>query len=203
MVDILYLEKRVKEILKNEPTGHDYYHAKRVLKNASLLLKEHGGNQDIVEVACLVHDLIDRKLDDKYKLSLNQLEDLLMNVSLSNEEIKVVIDIISRMSYSSNQRFDYIEGQIVQDADRLDALGAIGIARTFAFGGNKQRLIYDDKENQLTSVGHFYDKLLKLHELMNTSKAKAIALERTKFMKQFLEILKKEVDIQKFRELGD
>jgi uncharacterized protein len=203
MIHIVVIEETVKKLLKEEPTGHDYYHAKRVLQNALMLLNEHGGNRDIVEVACLVHDLIDRKLEDKYKLSINQLKELLNKAKLSNEEIEIVVDIITRMSYSSNQRFDYIEGQIVQDADRLDALGAIGIARTFAFGGRKQRLIYDDSTNELTSVGHFYDKLLRLHELMNTSKAKEIAIKRTLFMKEFLEILKKEVNLQKFRELGD
>ena len=98
-----------------------------------------------------------------------------------------MIHIIENVSYSKGNTPSSLEGKIVQDADRLDALGAIGIARTFAYGGNNNRLIYSPGSNDDSdSVYHFYDKLFKLTELMNTANAKEVAIKRTKFMKEYL-----------------
>ena len=203
MIDYEYLKNRVKQKLELEPTGHDYAHALRVLNNSEIISKAHSVNQDVIRISCLVHDLIDDKLESKYKLSLDELEQLLIDCHCSKNTMNTVFDIINRMSYRKKERFDSLEGQFVQDADRLDALGAIGIARTFVFGGSHKRRIVDNKNNAETSVGHFYDKLFKLTDLMNTDTAKLEAKRRTKYMKQFVDELKRETGIQSFRNEGD
>lgn len=201
-MDLLYIKKRIKDKLESEPTGHDFYHALRVMENAKIIAKDYRVDLDVIYASCLVHDVIDDKLEEMYILSLDEVKDVLRNASLSSIQIEKVLDIITNMSYRSKNSFTYLEGQIVQDADRLDALGAIGIARTFAFGGSRKRNIYDDKGNVLTSVGHFYDKLFKLEGLMNTKSAKKIAKKRTEFMNEFINQLKEEAKIEHFR-IGD
>jgi len=186
---VLSLTKRKLEF---EPTGHDYSHALRVRKNALKLCQGMNVNQEIVEVAALVHDLIDYKLEPDYKLTINTLEEYLIQFGYGKREISLILSIITNMSYSSKRNPDSIEGKIVQDADRLDALGAIGIARTFAYSGRTGRLIYGSSNND-DSVSHFYDKLFKLTDLMNTEMAKKIALKRTIFMKEYLRQLDTEI----------
>lgn len=193
------LEELVKKYLEKEPTGHDYLHALRVCNNAKELLVGIKCDHSVVLAACLVHDLIDHKLDPQFKMDLNDLNKELESVGFSCDQIKMIEDIITNMSFSKKGRFDYIEGQITQDSDRLDALGAIGIARTFAFGGAHKRQIYDMNLNLETSVGHFYDKLFLLSDLMNTEEGKKEALKRTLFMKEFIEKLSKEINYSTFR----
>jgi uncharacterized protein len=199
MINYELLRNRVKQKLENEPSGHDFSHALRVANNASLIAQGLDINLDLVQVCCLVHDLIDEKLEEQYKCTENQLLYLLVNCDCSKSFISDVFYIINRISYRKNQLLDSIEGRLVQDADRLDALGAIGIARTFSFGGANNRKMLDDGDNALTSVGHFYDKLFKLETLMNTENAKKEAHRRTQFMVKYIEELKAETGILNFR----
>ncbi len=193
-INIKKISNFVKLNLENEPTGHDYLHAKRVMQNSEELAYGYDVEINIIKAAALIHDLIDYKLDDKYKASTEEINELLGDSGFDNSQIDHVQEIINNLSYSSNRIPLSLEGKIVQDADRLDALGAIGIARTFAFGGKNNRLIYsEDRVDSKNSIAHFNDKLLKLSELMNTSKAKLIAEERTKYMKEFLVRFKREV----------
>lgn len=184
----------VKSKLLNEASGHDYLHSLRVLENARNLVMYYNVNNDVVYISCLIHDLIDPKLDDVFKSTLDEIEDLLILEKVKTEDIIAVIDIINNISYSKGNIPNSLEGKIVQDADRLDALGAIGIARTFAFGGKKNRLIYNPESSDSTdSVSHFYQKLLKLETLMNTEQALIEAVKRTKYMKDFLNKLYGEI----------
>lgn len=182
----------VKNKLQFETTGHDYLHALRVRKNALFIMEKTSANTEVVEVACLIHDLIDHKLDLKYTYSLPTLHKKLVGIGYDSEFIEEVLDIIQNISFSKNGKPRTIEGEIVQDADRLDALGAIGIARTFAFGGKNNKLIYGDP-NKRDSVNHFYEKLLHLEHMMNTNSAKLIAKERTEYMRDFLDKFYEEI----------
>lgn len=174
----------VKEKLGKESSGHDYLHAMRVVNNAISIASDYDVDLDVVKTAALIHDLIDHKLESKYKLSLIEIEALLEKSDFTENQIKMIKDIIENVSFSKGNIPSSLEGKIVQDADRLDALGAIGIARTFAYGGKNNRLLYGDEKRE-DSLSHFYDKLFKLDNLMNTKKAKEIALERIQFMREF------------------
>ena len=185
-MDIKKIELYVKSKLEFESSGHDYLHALRVLENSKKLITD-SVDQDVVYISALVHDLIDHKLEEKHKAKESDIITLLKESRLKEEQIESVLDIIKNISFSKGNVPSSLEGKIVQDADRLDALGAIGIARTFAYGGKNNRLIYNkDSIDDTDSVSHFYQKLFKLSELMNTEKGKQEALERTKFMKQFI-----------------
>ena len=187
MIDIDYIYKYVKETLNNETTGHDYYHAVRVMNNALQIAKGKDVNLDIIRVSSLTHDLIDRKVSSNIDDSLLKLTEKLEVANYSKETIEEIINIIQDISYSKGKTPKSLEGKIVQDADRLDALGAIGIARTFAFGVKNDRMIYSpDKNDNNDSLSHFYDKLLKLKDLMNTDTAKKIAEERSEYMTNYV-----------------
>jgi uncharacterized protein len=195
-MDISKVKQFVEDKLDNESSGHDYLHALRVYENAMELIIDLDINKPVVEVAALIHDLIDVKLDDKDKVSFEEIKLFLNENRMNSKDINHIENIIENVSYSKGNIPNSIEGKIVQDADRLDALGAIGIARTFAYGGKKGRLIYKlDTIDSDDSVSHFYQKLFKLTDLMNTDKAKKIAVERTEFMKLFIKTLYKEVSI--------
>lgn len=190
--------------LKDDYTGHDLEHALRVFNNAQLIIKnEHINNIDkeIIDVACIVHDVIDEKLCDDLDGRKTDLKTFLSTI-LNADQINQVFYIIENMSFSKNisdKKVLSLEGKIVQDADRLDSIGAIGIARTFAYGGRKNRKLYDDninfsgdlsnkdyRDNNNTSINHFYEKLLKLPELMNTEYGKELANKRRIFIEEFL-----------------
>lgn len=191
---LLSIKEYVKDILSKEATGHDYFHSLRVMNNAIEISADLDVNIEVIKIACLTHDLIDKKVTKDIEKSKNELINKLELAGYS-EIINDVINIIENVSYSKGSVPDSLEGKIVQDADRLDALGAIGIARTFAYGGNNNRLIYNPGSNDDSdSVYHFYDKLFKLFNLMNTPIAKSIAQERTEFMKKFLSQFYKEWD---------
>lgn len=184
---ILYMEDYLKEKLYNESTGHDYYHALRVAKLAMIISDTEGGDKEIIYVSSLVHDLIDHKLFTDPSSEIKVLISKLTTAGFSDNSILKIINIIENISFSKGKVANSLEGKIVQDADRLDAIGAIGIARTFAYGGSKNRMIYDENiENKLHSIQHFYDKLLKLKDLMNTKKSKQIAESRTEYLQEFL-----------------
>ncbi len=193
----------VKQQLKDAEGGHDWFHIERVYKNAILIAKEESCNIEVVQLGALLHDIADSKFNNGDenigpKVAREYLH--LQNISL--EIVEHVIAIIENISFKGGnfkKKFNSIELQIVQDADRLDAIGAIGIARTFNYGGFKNRLLYNPeiapnlnmtKEEYKNSVAptlnHFYEKLLLLKDKMNTETGKKIAQERHRFMESFL-----------------
>lgn len=181
----------IKELLFDESTGHDYYHALRVYNMALFLAIGKDVDLDVISLAAILHDADDRKIAPKG--SHRVLDFLEKNVA---DDIKTqVMNIIDNMSYTSQTQgsiVESLEGKIVQDADRLDALGAIGIARVFAYTGKVNRKIYDYSIDDDSAIAHFYQKLFNLDSLMNTTEAKIIAEERIEFMKEYLKEFFKE-----------
>jgi uncharacterized protein len=191
----------IKVIFENDYSGHDFYHSLRVYKIATRIAEIEQADILLVQLAALLHDTDDAKLFETSKQLSHAISFMEQN-QVSQETIAAVCHIISEVSYKGKESVkpSNLEGMIVQDADRLDAIGAIGIARTFAYGGSRNRIIYNPDENPLlemtkeqyvnnkgTSINHFYEKLLKLKDLMNTNTARKIAEERHKFMNAFLE----------------
>lgn len=192
----------VKEYFKNEYSGHDFFHTLRVYKTAKTIAILENADIEIVSLVSLLHDVDDFKLSkDTYKNKDNARKILNEN-NFSNKEIDLICSIIDEISYkgSDSKPAQSIEGQIVQDADRLDAIGAIGIARAFTYGGNHNRMMYDplvlpkfnmneeEYRNHIsTTINHFYEKLLNLKDLMNTITGKKIAEERHNYMKEFID----------------
>ena len=186
---------------ENDYSGHDIAHVERVTSLARIIYQsEQQGNELIIILSALLHDVIDDKLTNKEQ-SLNRLKTFLNTIELSKDDQLHILFIIENLSYrqgTNNNVKLTIEGQIVRDADRLDALGAIGIARTFQFAGHFNEpmwteLPYSSPPNledivtlPPSAIRHFYDKLLKLKDLMHTSTGHKLAQERHDFMKQFL-----------------
>ncbi|MGB6083930.1 HD domain-containing protein [Moheibacter sp.] len=177
----------IKKGFTGETTGHDFYHIERVVKTARKIASEENADLFLVELAAWLHDVGDYKLHDGMDKSEELISEFLFELNLPKETISKIIKIVSQVSFSKGNAPTSLEAKIVQDADRLDALGAIGLARTFAYGGSKQREIYNPEIPEETSIQHFYDKLLKLKDLMNTNSAKKIAEERHQFLEEFLE----------------
>jgi len=176
----------VKQHTKNESTGHDYHHAVRVYKVAVRLAANKEVDMQVIALAALLHDLDDYKVIDTPSFKAkNFLEK--HTSSEVKDQVMAIIDNMSFSAYKEGRTVETLEGKIVQDADRLDALGAIGIARTFAYSGKKGRLLYDDSYDDDTAIAHFYQKLFKLDELMNLEETRIIAKNRIEFMKKFLE----------------
>lgn len=201
---LLNVEDYVKKRMEGGEPGHDWFHIQRVVRLAKQITKEEKNiDVSIVELASLLHDIGDWKVRDKEKSEEEVLEGVMNELSFSQDLKKEIMGIILNMSYSANldgKKRLSPEGKIVQDADRLDALGAIGIARAFAYGGKKGRALYDPSVKpqrftspiayrlaQGTTINHFYEKLFFLKELLHTKTAKKIARKREKFMKEFLE----------------
>ena len=183
----------VKYKLEKEPTGHDYLHALRVYKN-SLLLIDELVDKNVIIATSLIHDLMDHKLDSEFSSTEEEIISLLQEAELTDKQISLCMDIVHNISFSKGNIPESKEGKIVQDADRLDALGAIGIARTFSFGGKHQRLIYDPlTKDGDDSVSHFYQKLFLLEEKMNTTLGRKEAIKRTEFMREFINRFNEEV----------
>jgi uncharacterized protein len=192
----------VRSVLENEATGHDWYHIERVWKNALLIQQKEGaGNLFVIEMAALLHDIPDEKLNISEEAGWRKLNEYINSLGLPVTAVSHILDCIESVSFKGGRETNLksIEAKIVQDADRLDAIGAIGVARTFAFGGKKGQPLYDpeiDVRTQMTneeyrtgkssSIHHFYEKLLKLKELMNTDAARQIAEQRHEFMDNFL-----------------
>ena len=195
-----------KRMITNDP-AHDFEHIMRVYKNAQKIAKKEKANTKLVLVAALLHDVISfPKSDHRSKASSTksaiEAQKILKKYDYSNDEIKLVSDAIHDHSFSKGVVPRTIEGKVLQDADRLDALGAIGIARTFAVGGSEKRPFYSKHDafchirkpdDQNWTLDHFYKKLLLLEKKMNTKSAKIEARRRTKIMKKFLNDLKKEL----------
>ena len=193
----------VKQQLANAEGGHDWFHIERVLKNAENIAKGEDCNLEIVQLSALLHDIADSKFHNGDEtVGPKVAREFLESQSVDEETIQHVIDIIGNISYKGGnfeKKFTSKELDIVQDADRLDALGAIGIARAFNYGGFKNRTLYNPeiapnlsmskdeyKKNDSPTLNHFYEKLLLLKDLMNTETGKQIALERHRYMENFL-----------------
>lgn len=193
----------VKKKLQGEASGHDWWHIYRVWKMAMHIGLREGANKYVVQLAALLHDLADWKLwNGNEEKGLSEIKTWLIAQNTPEKTIKHVMLIISNISFKGANvpnRMRTIEGKVVQDADRLDAIGAIGVARAFAYGGNKGREMHNPdiqpvihntfdeyKSSNGTTINHFYEKLLLLKEQMNTPTAKKIAAERHKFLETFL-----------------
>ena len=190
-----------------EATGHDWYHLDRVRKQALRIAREEQVSCTyIIELASLLHDVPDEKFVEEVE-GKKKLDHILSRLSLTESEKSQLKSIIYSISYKGGHEAELtsIEAKIVRDADRLDALGAIGIARTFAYGGRKGRSIYNPDVEERTnmsieeyrngdssSIHHFYEKLLKLKDLMCTETGKALAEERHNFLLRFLEQFNRE-----------
>lgn len=194
----------VKQTLDGAEAGHDWFHTERVWKLARKIQKLEGGNLQIIELSALLHDIADPKFHNGDEdLALELSEKFLKNQNVESEIIEKVLFIIKHISFKNRKEAPEnlpLELKIVQDADRLDAIGAIGIARTFNFGGFKNNLMYhpdikpnmnqtkeEYKASNGTTINHFYEKLLLLKDGMNTLYAKKLAEERHQFMLLFLE----------------
>jgi uncharacterized protein len=199
--------KFVKEQLQNEGSGHDWWHIVRVTNSAINIAEKEQADLFIVEMAALLHDIADEKLNKNEEIGIRKVEDWLRLCNVNEKNTNHILSIIQGMSFKGGGRppLQTIEGMVVQDADRLDAIGAIGIARTFTYAGAKGDLIYDPtisvrehmtkeeyRKAKSTPINHFYEKLLKLKDLMNTTTAKQLANERHEVMVAYLEQFMKE-----------
>ena len=197
------IEQEILKKFKNEATGHDWYHIDRVRKNALKIHEKEVGDSLVVELAALLHDISDHKFNGgDFDLGASIAKEMMVKYGVDESTIDAVTYIVKNVSYKGSgvaDTMESLEGRIVQDADRLDAIGAIGIARTFAYGGSVGSPIYDPeilpKTNQTKesyvkdrshTVNHFYEKLLLLKDRMHTDTAKKMAMERTQFMEDFL-----------------
>lgn len=203
-MDNLAIDKTIeyiKEFFKNDFSGHDYYHSLRVYKNAVKIAKAENADINIVALAALLHDVDDYKLSPDTTASMKNARDFLKSIDVCDDEIDAICSIITQISFKGTDTVisDTDEGRCVQDADRLDAIGAIGIARAFAYGGSHNRAIYDPeippkanmngdeyKNSNSTSINHFYEKLFLLEDLMSTETGKEMALKRTERMRSFV-----------------
>ena len=200
-LEILKEIARVK-LAKNDP-AHDFQHVMRVYHNAEKICKKEKGNKELVLTAVLLHDLVkssNRKNSTNQSAKLS--EKILKENSFSNNEISIICDAIREHSFSKGKVPSTLEGKILQDADRLDAIGAIGLARVFSFSGSNHRSFYDPNDpfskNRTLNDGkwaldHFFKKLLLLEGKMNTKTGKILAVKRTKILKNFLKQIKNEI----------
>lgn len=179
------VEQYAREKLVTEITAHDFEHTLRVMKIATTIGMKLHANIEVIQVASLMHDIIDKKVSMNIEKSKEDIVQMLSSLGYRNDFIQHIFTIIENMSYSSGRTPDSLEGKVVQDADRIDAIGAIAIARTFAYGGSMNRKIYEEN-NEECSIAHFYDKLLLLKENLNTDIAKQIAISRHEFMENYL-----------------
>ncbi len=193
----------VKEKLRDAEAGHDWFHTERVYKNALLIASHEECDLTVVKLGALLHDIADSKFNDGDEtIGPKMARTFLESQNAPEETIVHVVNIIENISFKGGnfeKKFTSKELEIVQDADRLDALGAIGIARTFHYGGFKSRTIFDPqiapkfnmskeeyKNSEAPTLNHFYEKLLLLKNKMNTETGKKLAKERHQFMERFL-----------------
>jgi uncharacterized protein len=198
------LKKEIQGQFKGESTGHDWFHIERVWRNAKLIAKDENCNAFIVELGALLHDIADHKFVENYQAETdNRVKRLLGQYELDSNIIEQVLHIVHNCSFKGGigeNKMKSIEGFVVQDADRLDAIGAIGVARTFAYGGKYGNVIYDPevkptdfkteeeyRKKRTHTINHFYEKLLLLQDLMNTETGKQLAKSRHDYMKGFLD----------------
>ncbi len=201
------VDKVIQEIkvqFEDDATGHDWHHIMRVLNVSRYIQSIEGGNLELIELSALLHDISDHKFNGG---KLNEGGKVAKEILLRNgtdeqlaNNVKYIVDNISYKGANTETEMNSLEGKIVQDADRLDAIGAIGIGRTFAYGGNKNQSMYDpDLKVQLhtsfeeyassktCTINHFYEKLLLLKDRLNTETGKKIGEKRHQIMQHFLE----------------
>lgn len=202
------IRTKVKKIYEGRDPAHDLQHILRVYKNAELIGKREGADMEVLLAAVLLHDIVvypkgsaksSKSADD----SADMAEKILKGYGVSKEKIDRISYCIRTHSYSRRLVPATLEGKILQDADRLDALGAIGIARTFSVGGSEDRMFYNpddpfwktgrEPDDRQWTLDHFQAKLLRLKDSMHTKAAQEMAEERTRFIEQFIEQLKKEL----------
>lgn len=193
----------VKQNLENAEGGHDWFHIERVYKNALLIAQNQTCDIKVVQLGALLHDIADSKFHDGDEtIGPKKARLFLESENLDQDSITHVINIIENISFKGgnfDQKFSSIELDIVQDADRLDAIGAIGIARAFNYGGFKNRAMHNPaispntrmtkeeyKKSEAPTINHFYEKLLLLKDKMNTESGKEIAIQRHRYMEGFL-----------------
>lgn len=199
----------VREAMTGESSGHDWWHVFRVYRTAMAIARAEGADATVVALAALLHDIADYKMHDGDTTAGPRAARAWLEAQgMDESRLAHICSIIEDLSFKgagTPTPMQTLEGKIVQDADRLDAIGAIGIARAFAFGGSRGREIYNPdiepvlhksfdeyKASQSTSINHFYEKLLLLKDLMNTEAAKGMAAERHAFMLRYLEQFRKE-----------
>lgn len=207
----------VHQVFRNDFSGHDAYHSIRVYKTAVEIAAEEGADATLVALAALLHDVDDRKLSPETAAGKDRAVQFLQRKSVPPEMISAICSVIDQVSYRGTDSVvpSTLEGKCVQDADRLDALGAIGIARTFAYGGSHSRPLYDPEEkprsqmgaaeyyrHTASSINHFYEKLLLLKNMMNTETGRRVAQERTALMQRFLDAFFAEWDGVDIRPTG-
>mgnify|MGYP001790037412 FL=1 len=196
------MEQYAKRVLDSDTTGHDWSHIERVVNTTKTIADAEGADLFICEAAALLHDVIDDKIVKDPADALKKLKKFLTSIELTPEEIEAIESIITRMSFKNHQENHELslEGKVVQDADRLDAIGAIGIARVMCYSGSTGRPIHhphmkprkqmtaeEYRNGESTAIMHFYEKLLKLKELMNTDYGKKLAKGRHEFLEMYLE----------------
>ena len=206
MTDATIIEKTIafaKATLQNAEGGHDWFHIERVYKNSLLIAKSEDVDSTVVALGALLHDIADSKFHDgDESVGPKIASEFLLKNNVDSTIIEHVLQIIKNISFkggNKHQTFTSSELDVVQDADRLDALGAIGIARTFNYGGFKNRKIYDPsikpqldmtieeyKASTAPTINHFYEKLLLLKDRMNTKTGKELAQKRHQYMAAFL-----------------
>ena len=192
----------IKNIFLNDFSGHDYFHSLRVYRVAGTIAEQENAAMEIVSLAALLHDVDDRKLSPETYERKEHAVSFLKEQCVSDDNIERICKIIDEVSFAGNDSVipSTVEGKCVQDADRLDALGAIGIARAFAYGGNHNRAIYDPaivpkfgmskdeyQDHVTTSINHFYEKLFLLKDMMSTDTGRKIAEKRERFMREYVD----------------
>ena len=193
--------KYVEKVFKHDYSGHDFFHTFRVYKMATNIAIKENANLEIVQLAALLHDVDDIKLSPKTHMRKDKARSFLSSNNVDEMVIDTICKIIDEISYRGNDSVvpETLEGKCVQDADRLDAMGAIGIARAFAYGGNHNREMHNPNISPMlnmnaekyhnhisTTINHFYEKLFNLKDLMNTDSAKEIAHYREQYMKDYI-----------------
>lgn len=196
--------EHIRQLLANDSSGHDWWHIWRVWRTAASLAQTEGANMLVVELAALLHDIADWKFHDgDESAGPRAARAWLAQYAVPTEVVEQVCEIIATVSFKGagvDTPMRTLEGRIVQDADRLDAIGAIGVARAFAYGGHRGRALYDPnippvphgsfaeyKKNAGPTLNHFYEKLLLLKDRMQTSAGRALADQRHAFMQQFID----------------
>ena len=196
------MEQYAKRVLDSDTSGHDWSHIERVVNTTKTIAKVEGADLFICEAAALLHDVIDDKIVKDPADALKELNKFLTSIEVTPEEIEAIESIITRMSFKNHQENQALslEGRVVQDADRLDAIGAIGIARVMCYSGSTGRPIHhpnmkprenltpeEYRNGESTAIMHFYEKLLKLKDLMNTKYGNELAKGRHEFLEMYLE----------------
>ncbi|EIU5789280.1 HD domain-containing protein [Listeria monocytogenes] len=195
---IIAAQQWMQSHFEKEATGHDWEHIKRVWHLSKQIQAVEGGDKFTIELAALFHDYNDSKLTEDPLQATEIITTWLREKEIPEDVISKIIRIIQAVSFKNGKNpihASTIEEKIVQDADRLDAIGAIGIARTFTYGGARNREIANQNHPENTTLQHFYDKLLLIQEQLKTTTAQEIAVEKQKIMQDFIHALEKELKI--------